>query len=337
MKIETDQPTIAIMGDRVPVLYDEIEIDQLKFLPDNPRVSVAIRKIKNFDKLIDEEMQDCIYKHLLKESSVKNLIPEIVRDGGLQEPIIIRHDTNQVIEGNSRLAVYKKLWEETREEQWRRIRCIIVSKFTSEQQIRLLGQAHLRGKTEWSPYAKALLCFHWIIERKMNVKELEEISGLTVDTINKNIKIIQLMSENKDDKLSNFSYYEVLVRARAISSAVEQNIDLKKTLFSQIKAEDFTAQEMRDHLPFVIKKSRILKKYLKGKINLEDAFDLAKISSIEKHLKDIENKLDNINKNDINNLENNEIRSIQQIIRKIKRHINRISDMIENSISIKNN
>ena len=150
-----DETTIAIMGQHVPARHERIPIDKLHFLPDNPRVYAAIREMTDFDGLTTEEKQHRIYERLLQEPSVKNLIPEIQRDGGLQDPITVRHDTLQVIEGNSRLAAYRKLDDGSDDDRWTHIRCLVVTTLTDDQQTRLLGQAHLHGKTDWSPYAKA--------------------------------------------------------------------------------------------------------------------------------------------------------------------------------------
>ena len=113
-----DKTTIAIMGEDVPARYEQVSIDQLHFLPDNPRVYAAIREMEDFADLTPDEKQIRIYERLLQEPSVKNLIPEIKRDGGLQDPIIVRHDTRQVIEGNSRLAAYRKLRDDTNDDRW---------------------------------------------------------------------------------------------------------------------------------------------------------------------------------------------------------------------------
>ena len=44
------------------------------------------------------------------------------------------------------------------------------------------------------------------------------LSGFSPAEIKKNVRIIELMQDNDDNTLSNFSYYNVLVRSRAISS-----------------------------------------------------------------------------------------------------------------------
>ena len=326
--MKPDDTTIAIMGEQVPARHERMAIQELNFLPDNPRVYAAIRGMGGFDCLTPDEKQDRIYKRLLREPSVRNLKPQIEKDGGLQDPVIVRMHGRQVIEGNSRLAVYRKLWDETGDDQWAHIRCLVVTELTDDQQTRLLAQTHLIGKTDWSPYAKALLCFRWVEEEGKTIANLVKLSGLTTRTINKNIKIIQLMKENNDDKLSHFSYYNNLVTNRKISAAIAERPALKDTLFEQIKAEEFTAREMRDHLPTVIEKPKILRKFENG-VTLEDAYDRAKISGTQRRLKRICDGLDDIEKGDIDGLEHNELGAVRQVLRKIRRNLNRVSDMLD--------
>ncbi|WP_420632602.1 hypothetical protein [Candidatus Palauibacter sp.] len=329
--MKLDETTIAIMQEHVSARHERVAIHELQFLPDNPRVYAAIREMSDFDGLTPEEKQTRIYERLLQEPSVKKLIPEIERDGGLQDPITVRWDRRQVIEGNSRLAVYRKLWKETRDEQWAYIRCLVVTDLTDDQQTRLLAQTHLHGKTEWSPYARALFCFRWVEDDKKDIATLARISGLTANEIKKNVKVIQLMKDNNDAKLSNFSYYnDVLVRNRVISSTINNRRTLKDRLLTEIKEETFTAQEMRKWVSAVIAKPRILKKYEKGSCALDDAYDRAKISGTQQRLKKVRDRLEDIEKRDIDGLERNELRAVQQVLRQIRRKVKRVSDMIEN-------
>ena len=323
-----NETTIAIMRQDVPASNELIPILGLHFLPDNPRVYAAIREMADFPGLTPEEKQIRIYERLLQESSVKNLIPEIQRDGGLQDPIIVRWDTRQVIEGNSRLAAYRKLDENSDDDKWTHIHCLVVKSLSDDQQTRLLGQSHLHGKTEWSPYAKALFCFRWVVEEKRDIPTLASLSGFTPAEIKKNVQTIELMQENDDNTLSNFSYYNVLVRNRAISSAIEDSKPLRDTLLSQIKTEDFTAQEMRERLPTIIAKPRILRKYEKGDVTLEDAYDRAKISGAEQRLKKIRDGLDDIEKDDLAPLEHQQVRAVEQVVRQISQRLKRVSEMV---------
>ena len=332
-----DDTIIAIMGQDIPARHERIAIDQLHFLPDNPRVYAAIREMTDFADLTPDEKQVRIYQRLLQEPSVKNLIPEIERDGGLQDPIIVRHDTRQVIEGNSRLAAYRKLKDDKDDDKWTYIRCLVVSTLTDDQQTRLLGQAHLHGRTEWSPYAKALFCFRWVVEQYQDISTLANLSGFSQAEIRKNVKIIELMQGNDDNTLSNFSYYNVLVRNRVISSTIETNKAVRDTLLSQIKTEAFTAQEMRECLPTIIAKPRILRKYEKGDVTLEDAYDRAKISGAEQQLKKIRDGLDDIERDDLAPLEHNELKAVQQVVRQIGQRLKRVSKMVDTQLAAKSN
>ena len=186
------------------------------------------------------------------------------------------------------------------------------------------------GKTDWSPYAKALFCFRWVKEDKKKIANLVELSGLTARMIMKNVKVIQLMKDNNDDELSHFSYYDVLQTNRKISKTIVEEPTLRNTLFKQIKTGAFTAQEMRDRLPMVIQKPKILRKYARRDITLEDAFDRAKISGTQRRLRKVRDTLDDIEKGEIDGLEHNEIGAVRQILKKIHRELKRVSDMLEN-------
>lgn len=328
--------TISIMGEKVRVRRESVPIDQLLFFPDNPRVYAATRDMPDFTELTAEEKQDRIYHRLLREPSVKNLRPEIERDGGLQEPVIVRYDTMQVIEGNSRLAVYRKLLEESPgDERWIHIDCRAVSGLTDDQQTRLLGQTHLIGKTAWSRYAKALYCYRCVIEENRDRATLSRMSGISTTLIGKFVKAIELMNDNDDKKSSRFSHYEVLVGTPAIRSAVDQRPALKDTLLGRIRADSIEALELRRQLPVIIAKPRILKKFEKGEVTLEDAYDRAKISGAERLLKKIRAELDDVEREDLRPLAQQEVKAVQQVVRQIQRCLKRVSGMVEDELVAK--
>lgn len=106
---------------------------------------------------------------------------------------------------------------------------------------------------------------------------------------------------------------------------------------AQIKTqpEPFTAQEMRERLPTVIAKPRILRKYEKGEVSLEDAFDRAKISGAERRLKKVRDDLDDVELADIASLERHDVRSVQQVVRQIRRGLKRVSDIVDAQLSAK--
>lgn len=104
--------TMKLLGKEIQYSEDFVEVEKLKFYAENPRVFSVVREVKDFDSLPELQQQKEIYKKLLKEPSVKNLIPDIRRHNGLIDPIVVLVNTWEVIEGNSRLAAYLKLKDE---------------------------------------------------------------------------------------------------------------------------------------------------------------------------------------------------------------------------------
>ena len=86
---------------------------------------------------------------------------------------------------------------------------------------------------------------------------------------------------------------------------------------------------MRQQVPTIIHKPKILRKYERGDVTLDDAYDRAKISGTQKRLKRVRDTLDDIQKSQIDGLEHNEVGAVRQILRQIDRHLKRVSGMIE--------
>ena len=330
---------ITILGEKVLLSSDYKSIFDLKFLQDNPRVYACTHGEPGFSALTEQEQQDTIYKKLLQEPSVKNLTPEIKRHGGLMEWILVRHDTMEVIEGNSRLAVYRYLHEEDRGGDWELIPCHIVSKLTDKQQAALLNQIHIKGKTKWSAYEKANFSYVHYKKKGLNYEQIGEVFGESQQTIRTRIKVIEMMRENQDSERSHFSYYDVLVRNPAISEAMKNNTEgIKDCLLPIIKNfgisdenNDFEARELRDKLPEILKKPKpkILKKFIGGDLTLAEAYQVAKESKIHKRIKQAHEILDGIEKSELENLDQNAKNAMMPELRKLGRTFKRVMQMVE--------
>ena len=326
---------IMILGTTIPLASDRVRISRLKFLKDNPRVYSCTHGQPNFDELIEEQQQQIIYEKLLQEPSVKNLIREVKRHGGLMEPILIRNDTMQVIEGNSRLAVYHKLNDSNVEGEWDSIPCRLVCSLTEEQQVAFLNQIHVKGKTQWSAYEKANFAYVRRIQG-WDYEQIATLFGESSATIRTRCKVIDMMKENQDGERSHFSYYDVLVRNRPISMGVQQNHRLRDVIHTRIRHlgsdednNDFTAQELRKKLPVILTKPKALRKYISGAMDLDKSYQVAKISHVEEKLKQARELLADITRQDVRQLEHNDYNACKYVLRKLKRTIARITNMIE--------
>ena len=330
---------IKILGESIKVSYDKLNIFKLKFLKDNPRVHACIHEIHNFENLTEEEQQENIYQKLLEEPSVKNLLPEIQRHNGLTESILVRLDRMEVIEGNSRLAVYWKLYREneSKRDNWERISCQTVSKMTTKQQLVYLNETHIKGKTRWSAYEQA----NFFYQRKKEgwtIKDIVDAFGESDYKVRKKIRAIEEMDCSQDPARSHFSYYDVLVRSADISRAMKEHADLQDFLWAEIKGvkspepneDDFTAQNLRQWLPKILKKSKILKKYMRREIGLFEANQLAAISGAEEGVRKAQALLRDVSKQEVSELESTRFSAFKQSCRRLGKEVTRIGNIIKN-------
>ena len=317
---------IKILGEEIPFAIQSVSVDEIRYLPDNPRVyslvSVEDRKLPY------DELQEIIHQKMIKEENTRSLVGEIKHHGGLAEEIFVRADTNEVIEGNSRLAAYRLLAQED-SHKWDKIICKVVSTLTIRQQTSYLSQLHIRGKKDWRTYEKAGMVWRLVKEEGQDAQAVANDNNLSVNEVKTLVKVMDLQISNDDNNRSNFSHYDVIVRNRTISSVWEENSDLRKFLLREIKAEEkaFTALELREKLPAVIAKPKILKKFINREISLGDAFDAAKPSSILKRLKNAKNQLQGIFDNPPT-LEARELGSCKIEAKRIRKELKRVDDFL---------
>ena len=328
---------MKLLGKTIEATSDYLDINKLKFLKDNPRVYACTHGKSGFDGLPEQQQQEIIYEMLLDEPSVKHLKPDIKRHGGLMESILVRHDTMEVIEGNSRLAVYRALHNAKVKGEWELIPCDIVSSLTDEQQFAFLNQIHVKGKNQWSAYEKANFAYvrqeaGWSKDR------IAKLFGESVATINTRIKVIELMKENNDSEKSHFSYYDVIVRSKDILKEMEKEGSDLMNLMVDIRnfgAEDednaFTALDLRRKLPIILKKPKVLKKFNEREINLEDAYQRAKHSDLEGKVKQAHGLLEDISSSKVRELKpgTGNYGAFRQAVRKLSKEIERIKKMLD--------
>lgn len=327
---------IMILGESIPVKFQEIEIEILKFLKDNPRVYSSTHAVENFETKHESEQQIIIYETLRKEQSVKKLIPDIKRHKGLMEPILVRFDSMEVIEGNSRLAAYRKLYKDDKSEDWERIQCFVVSSLTDEQQSAYLHQVHVKGKNKWSAYEKANFAYVCVEKKGWDKQEVANIFGESVREINTVCRIIKLMKKNNDNNKAHFSYYEALTRSRDISKGMKENEALSACVLNKIKSlkdddqnDYFTAQEMRDKLPAILKKPKILKKFIKEEIDLDTGYQRAAISNSARRVRKALQYLNDITTEEVQNMNNNDLNAFNQDFKKLKRRVITVEKIID--------
>ena len=302
------------------------------------RVYACTREVPRFDEKPEEEKQEIIYEKLLAEPSVKKLIPDVKRHNGLLEHILIRTDTDRVIEGNSRLAAYRYLYgKNNQDELWASIPCDMIIGLTAEQQSAFLNQIHVKGKTQWSPYEKANFAYVRRVKSDWSWKKIAGIFGESIPTLRDRVKVIKMMVEVGCTDRSRFSHFNVLVTNRVIAKGLNEKKGLREKLIRSILStskqegeehdEDFSALDMRKQIPAILKKPKVLKKYIDGQIDMDEAYQTARVSNVEEKVKRADEHLKDIDRRDIQQLEPKNLNALKLAVKRLSRAVERIENM----------
>jgi hypothetical protein len=265
------QGEIPVRGQKIPTFTGDLHVSDLRYYADNPRVYSLVHEngIHPDQEEIEEKLQAMDH--------VKELIQDIRSHGGLIEPLIVRDETLDVLEGNSRLAAYRALALKD-PIKWGTVKCTILPADVSDAAISaLLSQLHLKGKREWPPYEQAGHIYRRSTRGSVDIDQLHAETGLAKLVLTRTIEAYELMVAHNDDKRERWSYYLELVKSNTINKLRKTTPKFDKLIVSKIHScEIKTAQDLRDKLPVICKSpSRTIKKFLDGRLDFEEAYEEA--------------------------------------------------------------
>lgn len=201
----------------------------LQFYVDNPRV------YSYFDRSGEEPTQEEIESVLCEMDSVRELRDAIRSTGGLVDPLVVIGEHNVVIEGNRRLAAYRMLASKD-PVKWSMVRCMVSPPNISENAIFiLLGQYHLHGQLAWAPFELAGYLYRRIEATNVKPEAIAKEVSKTPGEIKQYYRVYKFMVENNDLDSKNWSFYEELLKSRALKDARASHPELDKAVVKGIK------------------------------------------------------------------------------------------------------
>lgn len=166
------------MGVHRLIPIDEIDLDLrnpriARFLeiygatPSAQQVAFALR-----EGVADDDSNDT-------GTTFRSLKESIRTNGGLINPIIVNHtkDKYVVIEGNTRLAIYKEFQEKGVDGDWNEIPCLVHEDMSEKEIDGIRLQAHLVGVRAWDPYSKAKYLSKLRNEKHLTWNEIVDFCG----------------------------------------------------------------------------------------------------------------------------------------------------------------
>ncbi len=261
--------TLRIRNEEIPIITTTIGQDTLRFFVDNPRIYSVLRKDGTA-----EPSQEEIQRKLLEMEHVRELIQDIKRDGGLTDPIIVRGETLEVLEGNSRLAAYRHL-AKLDPIKWAMIKVRLLPQDIDEKLIlALLGQYHLKGKTAWPPFEKAGFLYRRHMDHNIPVDQLASEVGETRQKVTHMVNVYKFMIDNNQEEKARWSYYDEYLKSQFIKKERDQDFD--RLIVDKIdKGEIARAIDVRDKLTVICKSPKSLKRFKAGEYDFEEAHESA--------------------------------------------------------------
>lgn len=270
--------TLPVRKKNLEITRDEIEIEKLKFYPENPRVYDSIRFKIGGRTPTEKEIENA----LIETEDVQALAKDIKGNGGLTDPVIVRQETFEVVEGNRRLAAYRQLRKDNSSDpKWKKIRCILVHDATDSDINSVLGQYHLKGKKEWKPYEQAGFIYRRQTLDKISPKEISKEFGITPNKAERFIEVYSFMQKHGESKeFDRWSYYYSYINTRttkgknsSVSKAREKNPELDKIIVEKIRNKEIkTAMHLRDRLPHIVASRKVFNAFLRGESTFDEAW-----------------------------------------------------------------
>lgn len=113
-------------------------------------------------------------------TTFSSLRESIRTNGGIIHPIIVNESDDgvmTVIEGNTRVAIYREFVENSVRGEWSKIPAIVYRQLSQEQIDAIRLQAHLVGPRAWDPYSKAKYLHYLHDSESMPIERLVEYCG----------------------------------------------------------------------------------------------------------------------------------------------------------------
>jgi hypothetical protein len=263
--------TLTIRGKEMPVEHRKMQVTDLRFYVDNPRIFSIVQ---GGNSTLDQaEIED----ELTKLDHVKKLKQSIVANDGLIDPLIVRDGDFVVLEGNSRLAAYRILCK-ANPIKWGTVKCALLpSDISDEDVFALLGQYHIIGRQDWAPYELAGYLYRRQKYHSVSPETMAKEMGLSAKAVSSDIRIYTFMVEHGEEKPERWSYYKEYLTKQVISKARQFIPELDQVVVKKVRSGEIReAVEIREKLvPICRAKRQTLTKFVQGKTTLEQSYESA--------------------------------------------------------------
>lgn len=249
--------------------YVELSVENIELDISNPRIA---RGVAYYDPITSEIMALLLGSTSEACASLRESIRE---NKGIIHPIVVNKrvdGTYVVIEGNTRLQIYKDFIASGEPGDWTKIRAIVYDTLSNDEMHSIRLQAHLIGPREWDPYSKAMYLNHLANVEHMPMNTLisfcggsskaSEIRNMIAAYNDMEQYYRPLCDDDSQFDIKKFHGFVELQNRNIMDALTAKGYD--KTDFSQWMVDDrFTTLQDVRKLPDILKSKKATEVFLK--------------------------------------------------------------------------
>jgi hypothetical protein len=177
-----------IQGHPVELRLVEVDPNDVKLDPTNPRIGFSIRQLE-----VGERNEGACVLLLTSQEDTEALKRSIIASNGVQEPIYLRSDQS-VAEGNRRVVALRAAQEEfPGDPRFSTMPAWLIPESTPEHVIQdLLNEIHLGSVRGWAPYERALQ-MRALVENGLIEDEIAERYRTTPREVRQHLVAVEFM------------------------------------------------------------------------------------------------------------------------------------------------
>lgn len=224
--------TINIGGIPTEIEEKEVEVKIINLDQENPRIGL----FKDAQIRSDLTQEEITFALMNKNPEAFNKLKESIEvNEGIINPIWVQPVNKNkylIIEGNTRLVIYKLLSEKyPHKEIYQNILCRVLPKKVDEKQKEFIKlEAHLRGTTPWDAYEKARYLYILNDIEGYSIRRLQSLTKLSENEIKSSIQAFLDMQEQYlprygDDpkEVFKFSYFVEYEKNKKLKEEMKKN------------------------------------------------------------------------------------------------------------------
>lgn len=249
------------------IQFKELPLEQIELDYENPRIARMLDMFKG-SPIPPEAVALALGS---SETSYESLKASIFTNQGIINPIVVQEiNTNnyKVIEGNTRVQIYRKFLEDGEKGNWSNINSIVYEDVDTATIHSIRLQAHLIGPRDWDAYSKGKYLYHLKHEELLPMNVIISYCGGKTSEVNNMIAAYIDMEKYyrplcTDDLFNhkNYSAFIELQRKNIIDSLIGHKFTKKN--FAQWLFEDkFDRLEDIRKLPHILNSKKAMQIFM---------------------------------------------------------------------------